>query len=131
MEFKLTDLQGDDLHLGASVLIMSNRGSAYNGELGKVTKFGGKDVFIALDVSGQTVVELPKNTLIIPANSFLPANVSVNTYSIFPNEIDVILWDSQGKIVNTASARCGPSDTFDFFYGLYKIALPRLFGRDD
>lgn len=120
-----TDLQGDELHLGDSVLIMSNT----PGELGKVTKFEGKMVFITLDVSGHTVVELPKNTLIIPANSYLPANVSVNTYSCFPNEINATLWD-KGKIVTTASAWCSPSDKFDFFYGLYKIVLPRLFGRE-
>lgn len=121
------DLQGTELHLGDTVLIMSKTNPIYNGWSGKVTAFDGKLVVVTLAASGTTVFR-PKDTVIIPANSFLPANVSITTYTCYPNEINVTLWNNKGEIVTDATAKCSPSDKFDFFYGLYKIALPRLFG---
>jgi hypothetical protein len=117
---KVTDVQGEELHKGDKVVLLEVLNKAFIGRMSVVRNIIGNQV-VDLDnigsFSSQSVLKLKHNYQ-------LPDNILVHVEGKKIRLTKV----KNGHRANSY-AICNPKDTFSLDYGVFCVALPRLFGK--
>ncbi len=140
------DIQGHRLKIGDNVLIMTKDTPYYNGRKAEVISLS--ETYKGMPAIGVTIQDVDAlhkycfraaELLYLPLDSLCPENISMETHHYMRNQITAYLWagcttgtthhsGEVGRLVKKVQALCSLSDTFDLYYGIYRIAIPRLFG---
>lgn len=118
------DVQGEPIKFGDEVMLLNARHDT--GKIVTIEKF--------IMWYGDMIMKSGKHKKflnnVVKINTFLPLHVIMEMQPNQPRTIHVALLNKDDtKVIKRAKAICSPTDTFDFEYGLFGVALPRLFGR--